>query len=169
MATQQFLVVGKISGLFGIKGWLKVYSFTEPRENILAYSPWCLKKGDTLKQMNVVAGHLQGKAVVAKLDGIDDRDVAATLNGYEILIDANILPEPEAGEYYWRDLIGLAVETEQGVSLGKVDYLLETGANDVLVVKSADKEHLIPFVQGLFVKQIDLQTQKMIVDWDSEF
>jgi len=168
LSKQQLIVVGKISGLFGVKGWIKVYSFTEPRENILTYSPWTLKKGTDVKQMTVLDGSLHGKAIVAGLEGITDRDLATTLVGYEILIDANNLPKPPEGEYYWRDLIGLQVETEQSVVLGIVDYLLETGSNDVLVVKG-ERERLIPFLQGQFVKKIDLQTGKMIVDWDPEF
>lgn len=169
MSAQQYIVVGEISGVFGIKGWVKVYSFTEPRENILNYSPWILRKGSDLKTLEVLDGSLQGKAVVASLSGITDRDIAASLGGYEIVIDAGMLPEPEEGEYYWRDLIGLKVETEQGVTLGLVDYLLETGANDVLVVKDGEKERLIPFLQGQFVKKIDLESGLMIVDWDPEF
>lgn len=169
MSAQQYIVVGEISGVFGIKGWVKVYSFTEPRENILNYSPWILRKGSDLKTLEVLDGSLQGKAVVASLSGITDRDIAASLGGYEIVIDAGMLPEPEEGEYYWRDLIGLKVETEQGVTLGLVDYLLETGANDVLIVKDGEKERLIPFLQGQFVKKIDLESGLMIVDWDPEF
>jgi len=169
LSTQQHIVVGEISGVFGVKGWVKVYSFTDPRENILNYSPWLLRKGGELKVVEVVSGSLQGKAVVACLATITDRDMAASLGGYEILIDESMLPEPEEGEYYWRDLIGLKVETAQGVCLGIVDYLLETGANDVLVVKEGDKERLIPFLQGQFVKHIDLESGLMIVDWDPEF
>lgn len=169
LSAQQYIVVGEISGVFGIKGWVKVYSFTEPRENILNYSPWVLRKGSELKSVEVLDGGLQGKAVVASLSGITDRDMAASLGGYEIVIDSALLPKPEEGEYYWRDLIGLKVETEQGVALGVVDYLLETGANDVLVVKEGDKERLIPFLQGQFVKSINLATGLMIVDWDPEF
>lgn len=168
-SAQKYIVVGEISGVFGIKGWVKVYSFTEPRENILNYSPWLLRKGSETKSVTVLDGGLQGKAVVASLSGITDRDMAASLGGYEIVIDESLLPEPEPGEYYWRDLIGLKVETEQGVALGVVDYLLETGANDVLVVKEGDKERLIPFLQGQFVKHIDLESGMMIVDWDPEF
>lgn len=169
MSAQQYIVVGEISGVFGVKGWVKVYSFTEPRENILNYSPWVLRKGSETKSVAVLDGSLQGKAVVACLSGITDRDLAASLGGYEIVIDDALLPEAEPGEYYWRDLIGLKVETEQGVPLGVVDYLLETGANDVLVVKDGDKERLIPFLQGQFVKHINLESGMMIVDWDPEF
>lgn len=169
LSTQQYIVVGEVSGVFGIKGWIKVYSFTEPRENILTYSPWVLRKGNELKSVEVLDGNLQGKAVVACLSGVTDRDMAASLGGYEIVIEASLLPEPEEGEYYWRDLIGLKVKTEQGIALGVVDYLLETGANDVLVVKDGDKERLIPFLQGQFVKIINLESGMMIVDWDPEF
>lgn len=171
LSEPEYIVVGEISGVFGLKGWVKVYSFTSPKENILTYSPWVLRKGSELKTVNVLDGGLQGKAVVASLSGIADRDVAAGISGYEIAIDAALLPKAEEGEYYWRDLIGLKVETEQGISLGVVDYLLETGANDVLVVKNTDddKERLIPFIQGQFVKTIDLESGIMIVDWDPEF
>ncbi len=169
MSKQQSLVVGKIVGLFGVKGWVKIHSFTEPRENILRYSPWLLKKGTDCKQIAVADGGLHGKSVIACLTGIDDRDSAASLQGYEILIAADSLPKAAAGEYYWRDLIGLQVETVQGVPLGMVDYLLETGANDVLIVKQNERERLIPFLQGQFVKSIDLSAGKMIVDWDPEF
>lgn len=169
MSTQQYIVVGEISGVFGVKGWVKVYSFTDPRENILNYSPWILRKGSELKSVAVLDGGMQGGAVIASLSGITDRDMAASLGGYEILIDENLLPEPEEGEYYWRDLIGLKVETEQGIALGVVDYLLETGANDVLVVKEDKQERLIPFLQGQFVKSIDLKAGLIIVDWDPEF
>lgn len=168
MSTQEYLIVGEISGVFGVKGWVKVYSFTDPRANILNYSPWQLRKGKEVKQVEVLEGALQGKTVIASLAGITDRDLAASLSGYEILISESLLPKAEEGEYYWRDLVGLNVETEQGLSLGVVDYLLETGANDVLVVKG-DRERLIPFLQGQFVKNIDLAAGKMIVDWDPEF
>lgn len=169
MSKPQLLVVGKIVGLFGVKGWLKIHSFTEPRENILHYSPWLLRKDTQLKQITVVDGSLHGKGIIACLTGVEDRDAAAGLQGYEILIAADLLPKTAPGEYYWRDLIGLQVETEQGVVLGVVDYLLETGANDVLIVKQNERERLIPFLQGQFVKSIDLQTGKILVDWDPEF
>jgi len=169
LSAPQYIIVGEISGVFGIKGWVKIYSFTEPRENILNYSPWILRKGSDLKTVEVLDGSLQGKAVVASLTGITDRDMAASLGGYEIVIDNALLPEAEEGEYYWRDLIGLKVETDQGVQLGVVDYLLETGANDVLVVKNDERERLIPFIQGQFVKSINLESGIMVVDWDPEF
>ena len=160
--------MGKISGVFGVKGWVKVFSFTDPRENILTYSPWLLKKGDETKTVNVVDGQLQGKTIVAQLAGVNDRDQAAGLMGWDIFITQDQLPKAAKGEYYWSDLIGLNVETIDGVQLGVVDSLLETGANDVIIVQG-ERERVIPFLQGQTIINIDLDAGKIIVDWDPEF
>lgn len=168
MSEQQLVSVGKISGFFGVKGWVKVFSFTDPRDNILTYSPWILKKGTEEKTIAVKDGQLQGKTIVAQLDGINDRDQAASLMGWEVLIRHEQLPAPAEGEYYWSELVGLDVETVDGVYLGKIDSLLETGANDVIVVKG-DRERAIPFLVDQVIVNIDLDAGKMIVDWDPEF
>ena len=168
MSKQQHITVGKISGVFGIKGWVKVFSFTDPRENILNYSPWLLKKGSETRSIAVTDGKLQGKAVVAQLDGINDRNQAVGLTGWDIFITPEQLPKTAKGEYYWSDLIGLKVETTLGVQLGVVDSLLETGANDVLIVKG-ERERVIPFLQKQTIMNIDLDAGRIIVDWDPEF
>jgi 16S rRNA processing protein RimM len=165
---QHNISVGKISGVFGVKGWVKVFSFTDPRENILTYSPWLLQKGDQIKTVNVVDGQLQGKTIVAQLAGIDDRDQAASLMGWDIFITQDQLPKAAKGEYYWSDLIGLQVETIDGVQLGAVDSLLETGANDVIIVQG-ERERVIPFLQGRTIIKVDLDAGKIIVDWDPDF
>lgn len=169
MANSEYLNAGKISGVFGVKGAVKVFSFTEPRENILRYSPWLLKKNQQSKEIKVLSGQRQGNLVVAELDGVLDRDQAAALIGWDILIKREQLPKSKPGEYYWADLVGLAVETESGIQLGKVDYLLETGANDVLVVKDDVVERLIPFLQSQTVLKVDLDNSLIIVDWDPDF
>jgi len=169
LADSEYLTVGEISGVFGVKGWVKVFSFTQPRENILTYSPWYLQKGPELKAVKLLQGKRQGKLVIAFLDGVNDRDQAAALSGWKILIRKEQLPKPEKGEYYWADLIGLEVRNQQGIYLGKVDSLLETGANDVLVVKDGQQERLIPFLQQQTVLNIDLQNNQMLVDWDADF
>lgn len=168
MSKQQHINVGKISGVFGIKGWVKVFSFTDARENILNYSPWLLKKDSEIRVVNVIDGNLQGKAVVAQLDGVSDRDQAASLMGWDIFIKPDQLPKVAKNEYYWSDLVGLAVETNLGIQLGIVDGLLETGANDVVIVKG-ERERAIPFLQGKTIINIDLDAGKMIVDWDPDF
>jgi 16S rRNA processing protein RimM len=166
--SEQHINVGKISGVFGIKGWVKVFSFTDPRENILTYSPWLLKKNDESKTVSIVDGQLQGKTIVAQLAGIDNRDQAESFMGWDVFIAQDQLPKAAKDEYYWSDLIGLNVETIDNVQLGVVDSLLETGANDVLIVQG-DKERVIPFLQGQTIISVDLDAGKMIVDWDPEF
>jgi 16S rRNA processing protein RimM len=167
--TKQGIVhVGKISGVFGVKGWLKIFSYTEPRDNILSYKNWLLKKSGQDKSIKVISGQIQGKGVIAQVDGITDRDQALTLIGWDIYISHDQLPSLGHGEYYWADLIGIEVENLEGIHLGKVESLFETGANDVLLIKG-EQERAIPFLQGQFVKSIDLAAGKMIVDWDADF
>ena len=161
------ICVGHILGAQGIKGWVRVFSNTSPRENIVKYSPWLIEQGQELKSVDV-SGRLQGKNVVAQLDGIEDRNQAEALTGCRILIEAAQLPQLQAGEYYWSDLIGLAVENLQGEPLGVVDSMLETGADDVMVV-SGDRERLIPFVIDDIVREVDLVGQRLIVDWQPDY
>lgn len=169
MSEQEILPVGKISGVFGIKGWVKVFSFTGYREDILRYSPWLLKKNNLTKTVEVITGQLQNQAVVAQLKGIDDRNTAEMLIGWEIFIEKSQLPPVKENEYYWSDLIGLEVKNTEGLILGVVDSLLETGSNDVLVVQGENRQHAIPFIQPQVVLEIDLAMRKMRVDWDADF
>lgn len=163
------LHIGKISGVFGIKGWVKVFSFTGYREDILQYSPWLLKKNAATKTVEIVAGQLQNRLVVAQIKGIDDRNAAESLMGWEIFIDSAQLPAAKKDEYYWSDLIGLQVENIEGVILGVIDSMLETGANDVIVVQGEERQHAIPFLQPQIVLEVDLAARKMRVDWDADF
>lgn len=169
MSASELINVGEITGVFGIKGWLKVYSLTNPRENILNFSPWIISKGNEAKEVKLVDGKRQGKSIVVSIEGVCERDIAESYRGWQILINKNQLPKAEVGEYYWADLVGLRVETELGIGLGNIDYLIETGANDVLVIKDNDKERLIPFIQGQVIKKIDLEGKHMIVDWNPDF
>jgi 16S rRNA processing protein RimM len=162
------VIVGRISGLFGVRGWLKIFSYTESRENIVEYSPWQVNKDGQWQTVKVESGRSHGKGVVVKLVGYDDRDAAATLIGCDIAVTREQMGEPEPGEYYWADLEGMKVVTLDGVELGVVDHLFETGANDVVVVRG-ERERLLPFVRGNVIKNIDLQRHVMEVDWDPEF
>lgn len=162
------LPVGRISGVFGVKGWVKVYSFTDPREKIVSYSPWFLKQGGVWRTVKVEDGKRHGEGVIVKLVGCDDRDQAALLRDAEIAIDRSNLETLGPDEYYWADLIGLRVETVDGIDLGEVDHLIETGANDVLVLRG-ERERLIPYLRGDVIKEIDLDAGLMRVDWDPEF
>jgi 16S rRNA processing protein RimM len=163
----ELVCVGHILGAQGIKGWVRVFSETSPRENIVNYGPWIIEQGDDRVSV-AVHGRLQGKNVIARLDGIEDRTQAEALTGWRILIDPARLPRLQDGEYYWSDLIGLKVQNLQGEPLGVVASMLETGADDVMQL-SGDRERLIPFVMGDIVHQVDLDEQRMVVDWQLDY
>lgn len=165
---KRYLLVGRISGLYGIRGWVRVYSYTECRQDILDYTPWYLKRDGRWSARRPIKGRLQGGTVVAALEGIDSRDSAALWMGREIAIRREQLPSLEEGRYYWADLVGLRVFTLQGSHLGRVKRLLETGANDILAVEG-ERERLIPFLTGAVVKRVDLSQGVLVVDWDPDF
>lgn len=162
------LIVGRVSGLHGIKGWVKVFSYTHPRENILHYSPWYVRSDQTWQELALVDGRIQGKGIIAQLEGYADRNAALDLLGASIAIRRSQLPALEPGELYWVDLIGLQVLSTQGSVLGTVAEVIETGANDVLVVRG-EREHLIPFVRGVYILEVDLSKGYIKADWDPDF
>ena len=148
---------------------MRIFSYTDPRENILDYQPWLVKQGTgEWSEKTLEAGRRHGKGVIAHLQDCTDRDAAHALIGSEIAVRREQLPETEAGEYYWNDLLGLQVINTRDEILGTVDHLMETGANDVLVVKG-DQEHLVPFVKEQVVLQVDLENGVIQVDWDKDF
>ena len=158
---------GRISGLFGVQGWVKVFSHARPREAIIGYSPWLVKLGGEWREVKVEEGRAQGKGVVAKLAGVDDRDQATRFVGAEIAIRLSQLPPLEKGEYYWAQLVGLEVVNLAGQSFGKVDRLFDTGANDVMVVRNGS-ERWVPATAGV-IREVDLEAGVMRVDWDADF
>lgn len=151
-----------------MKGWLKVYANTEKKENILAYQPWYVERNKVRQAVKLKAGKPHGKTIIVHLEGVDDRNEAELWVGSDIYIRPDQLPELNEDEYYWSDLIGLKVVSVEGDDFGVIDHLLETGANDVIVVKG-DRERLIPYVTGQVVKAVDLKENKMIVDWGADF
>ena len=166
-SVDDIIVVGKITGVFGVKGWVKVYSWTEPRAGIGDYNPWLIRQSShDWREVKIEAARDQAKTVIAKITGIDDRDAAQLLTGSEIGIHRSQLEALQHDEFFWRDLIGLRVLGKQGVVLGEVDSILETGANDVLVVKG-EQEYLIPWVMGQSVIEINLDRAEIQVDWDA--
>ncbi len=165
---QDRIVLGQIVGLHGVRGWVKVFSHSDPRENIFSYTPWQVTQAGKICDMKVLNWRKQGKGLVAQLDGYDDREQSRALIGAEISILKSLLPKPAKGEYYWADLVGLKVENQEGIDFGKVDHLFDTGANDVLVAKG-ERERLIPFIQGQYILDVDLDAGVIKVDWDAEF
>ena len=159
--------MGRIAAPFGIKGWVKVQPYSEDPGALMDFESWRVGRGEQHKHYTVETVQDHGKALVAKLAGIDDRDAAYALRGQEISVAKRDLPPPEENEFYWSDLIGLTVVNREGIELGKVDSLMESGANDLLVVKGT-REHLIPFVAA-FVGKVDLAAGAIEVDWGEDY
>jgi 16S rRNA processing protein RimM len=158
-------LLGRVTGLFGVQGWVKVFSFTRPREAILDYDRWFLSQDGEWQPAKVAEGKQHSKTVIVRLDGIHDRDQAAALIGKDIAISRDDLPKTEVGSYYWADLEGMQVLHRDGTELGEVAYLMETGANDVLVTKG-ERERLIPFIADQVILDVDFAKGIITVDWE---
>ena len=165
------VLLGRIVGVYGVRGEVKIESFTEPRLRIFDYQPWLLERdAGVVEEVRDVSGRAQGKGVVAALVGVSDRDRAASLIGANILVPREALPAAAEGEVYQGDLEGLEVVNLAGVSLGKVSHLFETGANPVLVARQENgREHLIPYVPEMYVQSVDLDARRIVVDWEEDF
>ncbi|WP_371377567.1 ribosome maturation factor RimM [Thalassotalea aquiviva] len=169
------VTLGKIGAVYGIKGWLKVHSFTDNPEAIFDYSPWILDLGGKKQTVTVSEWRRHNNGLIAKFAGVNDRNDAQLKTGAEITIDDSLLPDLPEGEFYWRDLIGMTVVNEQGYNFGKVTDIMETGSNDVLVVKAnpndgfGKKERLIPYLDQQVIKNVSLEMKQINVDWDPGF
>ncbi|MEI6895545.1 MAG: ribosome maturation factor RimM [Colwellia sp.] len=175
MSKEQQIILGKVGAVYGIKGWLKIHSFTGETEAILDYFPWSLKLGNKTQTVEITDWRKHNKGLIVKVAGIDDRDVAQTLVGSEVLTREAALPNLPQGDFYWRDLIGMSVVTNKGYDLGVVADMMETGANDVLVVKAnlndgfSKKERLIPYLFEQVIESVSIENKQICVDWDPGF
>lgn len=163
--TEEYITVGKIGSAYGVHGWFKVLSYTEFGESILDYQPWHISSDNGAWEPVVLeGGRPHGKGLVAKIRGVNSPEEARLLAGKTIAIFRSQLPKLNKNEYYWSDLKGLSVINKNGENLGKVIYLIETGSNDVLVVKGVT-EQAIPYLPGVILK-VDLEKQEIHVDWE---
>ncbi|WP_051176438.1 ribosome maturation factor RimM [Luteimonas mephitis] len=166
---QGMVLLGRVHGAFGVRGELKLESFTEPANAILRYQPWILRDAQGReRELAGARGRLTAKGIVATFPEVVDRDAAEALRGSEIWVARSALPPPKPGEYYWVDLEGLRVVNVQGVDFGRVSHLFSTGANDVLVAEG-ERERMIPFLQPDYIVSIDFDDGVVTVDWDAEF
>jgi 16S rRNA processing protein RimM len=168
MTAQRRVILGKVAGVYGVLGWVKLWSFTDPVENLLGYRDLEICEAGHWRRLRLVEGRRHGDGLVGRFDGIADRDEAARLVGRELAVGRAHLPPPAPGEYYWTDLVGLEVVNLDGASLGKVGGMMATGANDVMVVEG-DRERLVPFLPGRYVSEVDLAGGRIVVDWDPAF
>jgi 16S rRNA processing protein RimM len=170
------ILLGRITTTYGVQGWVKVHSGTDPVENIFNYKPWQVCLAGQWDTVEIKYGKRHGKVLIAQLDGCQDRDKASHYCGADIAIKQSQLPPLESGDYYWEQLTGLVVETTTGIKLGQVDHLMSTGANDVLVVQGQNdsnsidlKQRLIPWIPERVIIRIDTMAGIILVDWDPGF
>ncbi len=174
MADSKRVTMGRVGGPYGIKGWVKLISFAEPQESILQFRHWQVKLGQNLVDLEMDQSKPHGKGLLAHFVGYDDPESARRLNDVELTVATDALPDLDEEDYYWYQLTGLQVVTISGYVLGKVDKLLETGANDVLVVAATtesvdDRERLIPWLPGRVVKEVSLEKNLVVVDWEPDY
>jgi 16S rRNA processing protein RimM len=176
-SADSVVTLGRIVGLFGVDGWVKVHSYTRPPQAILEYEVWLVGKQQDWHRIQLREGRQQGRGIVARLAGTSNREQASALVGADIGVSLQELPALAQGEYYWAELEGLRVVNLEGVTLGVVSHLLETGANDVVVVVPEDRSppettagqnRLIPYVPEV-VKQVDLESGVLRVDWGLDY
>ncbi len=161
------VALGRITGAWGVRGWVRLQSWTEPPEQILEFGTWqATGPGGAAIELQPLRGHRQGRQLVAQLAGVEDRDAAQALAGSELSVRRDEFPPPAAGEYYRADLVGLEVVTLEGQALGRVDHFVETPANPVMVVRG-EREHWLPAVPR-YLRQVDLDRGRVVVDWDPE-
>ncbi len=160
--------MGKVVAAQGIQGWVKVQPYTEYQDSLLDYGTWYVGNEQAWRPLQVLEADVHGKVLVAKLEGIADRTAAEKYKGMLIAVPRSALPEQDGDEYYWSDLIGLSVENLAGEKFGTVDTLLETGANDVLVVRHEGAEMLIPFIADV-IRQVDIEHKTIRVDWQADY
>jgi len=165
---EEKIVMGKILGPHGIKGWIKIHPFTEKKDSLIDHKILMASKDEKLWQsFEVESMDVGDKFILAKFKGVDDRNTAEKLNKFFIGLDKSSLPKLDENNYYWHELIGLDVKNNEGMHFGKVDSLIETGANDVLVVLG-DKEYLIPYIKQVIL-EVNLETNMIRVDWQDDY
>ncbi len=174
--TERLVTMGRIVAPYGIQGWIKIQPFTQQQRSLLDYPQWQVGREDDWQLRSVEVAKVHGATVVAKLKGVTDREQAAALQGMRIAVSRDDFPEPATNEFYWADLVGLKVVNADGVALGSVTRVFETGANDVLVVEDQvaneevanQRERLLPFIAPV-IRQVDIAGGTIIVDWDADY
>lgn len=159
--------MGRIAAPFGVKGWMKIQSDTEGPGSLLPYKTWWIGRDGDWREAAVAGAKVQGRVLVARLAEVEDRDVAAALRGKEVAVPRSQLPQARSGEYYWADLLGLRVVNAQSQELGRIAQIMQTGSNDVLVVRG-DRERLVPFIADV-IREVDTTAGVVRVEWGAEY
>lgn len=172
---KDLVVLGKFGAVYGINGWLKVNSYTDIPEGIFDYTPWQIQLQGNWRQVQISGKKRHGNGLIVKLADVADRDQAQLYVNADIAVERSALPQLAEGDFYWRDLMGMAVVNEAGYHLGEVVDMMETGSNDVLVVKAnksdafGKTERLLPFLTDSVIKEVNNAERRILVDWDPDF
>lgn len=164
--NEELVILGRLDGAWGVKGWVRVYSYADPPAAIFDYQPWSLEGRES--EIRVIEWRRAGPRLVARLEGVDTLEQADLLKHAAVRVARARFPELPEGQYYWRDLEGLDVINREGGVLGRVRGLMPTGAHDVLVV-GGEAPVLIPFVPGTYVDEVDLEGGRILVDWSKDW
>ncbi len=166
------VVLGRITGAFGIRGWVRVHPFGDDPESWAEMASWWLSTdpdGSDWVARDLLEAKWHGDGLVAHLKGVEDRTAAEALRGYFVAAPREALPESGEDEFYWADLVGLEVVNLAGESLGRVEEVLQGVAHDVLRVKDgAGTERLLPFVEAV-VKEVDKEAGRLVVEWGADW
>jgi 16S rRNA processing protein RimM len=168
MTQERRILLGRVIGAFGVRGELKLQTFTDPPAAVLGYQPWLFAHDGVEREVSGARGRMTAKGLTITLPGVADRDAAEALAGAEVWVPRGRLPPPKPGEYYWVDLEGLRVVNLEGVEFGRVSHLFETSANDVMVVEG-DRQRLLPFLPDRYIQSVDFDAGLITVDWDADF
>lgn len=161
--------MGKIGAPYGVRGWVKIHSFTDPLDNLFTYPLLLESRKDNWRSVQIEQFKAHGDGYVAKLAAVEDRDQAALITNAQLAVQRDVLPDLEEDQHYWADLMGLTVVNQDNITLGTIVDVFATGANDVIVVQDEKREHLIPYVPDMYVVAIDIDQKTMRVNWDAEF
>lgn len=165
--TDELVIMGRIVAPYGVQGWLKIIPDTEQVDGLLAFKTWRVGNEQDWKKIRLKSGKAHNDVLVVKLEGINDRDAAFSCKGQLVAVLRSELPALDRNEFYWSDLIGLAVRNQQDVDFGNIADVFETGANDVIVVRG-EIDRLIPYTEQTVI-EVNLEKQTMLVDWDADF
>jgi 16S rRNA processing protein RimM len=162
--SARVVVLGRVGAPFGVQGWVKVTSHTDPPSGIASYARWTLVRNGQVRTVEVLESKRAGQSIAVRLAGIDSIEAAQALNGAEVQVDRSELPPTAPGEYYLHDLVGLEAVNREGVPLGQVDSFLELPAHPVAVLREGKRERLVPMVRERLVA-VDLAARRVTFDW----
>jgi len=168
MSEPRRIEVGRLGAAHGVRGWLRVQSFTDPPQRLFEWKLWRLQsEHGAAREVKLLEARPQGNGWIARLEGIEERDAASRLTGQMILVEREALPPAEGREHYRDDLVGFEAKNLEGALLGVVGHFIDTPGNAVMVIRGA-REYLVP-VTAQHLLKVNKESRSLIVDWPEDF